>query len=255
MQVFGKWGIELDFDWKAPNFVNNFFGWGNESEFNNEIDEVPGLGLERPIDYYRIRLQQMDYQFKLSRQVGSFSRIKLGPAFQRVEIDDPNTYEARYIRAYAASLDEPLIEVSKSFAGAVAQFDVDHRDHNILTTRGTLLSYRGVFMKGLDSDATDFTNHNASISFYHTFTLPTRVTFALRSGGGMNTGKYELYQAQILDGKTELRGYRKTRFYGDKRFYTNSEVRIRLASFRSYLFPAHFGMNAFYDFGRIWYKG
>jgi hypothetical protein len=50
MQVFGKWGVELDFDLKAPNFVNNFFGWGNETEFDRDIDETPGYGLKRPID-------------------------------------------------------------------------------------------------------------------------------------------------------------------------------------------------------------
>ena len=70
----------------------------------------------------------------------------------------------------------------------------------------------------------------------------------------MNRGAYPFYQAQILDGKTELRGFRKTRFYGDSRFFANFEMRLQLLSFRSYLFPATFGMLGFYDVGRIWYK-
>lgn len=73
-------------------------------------------------------------------------------------------------------------------------------------------------------------------------------------GAGINTGKYEFYQAQILDGKTELRGFRKTRFYGDRKLYFNNEVRIKLTSFQSYLFPAHLGILGFYDVGRVWYK-
>lgn len=73
-------------------------------------------------------------------------------------------------------------------------------------------------------------------------------------GGGINSGNYRFYQAQVLDGKTELRGYRKTRFYGDRKFYANFEVRLRLLNFRSYLFPATLGILGFHDLGRIWYK-
>jgi hypothetical protein len=76
----------------------------------------------------------------------------------------------------------------------------------------------------------------------------------VRAGGGINTGDYEFYNAQILDGRTELRGFRKTRFYGDKKIYFNNEVRIKLGSIQSYLFPAHLGILGFYDIGRVWYK-
>jgi hemolysin activation/secretion protein len=92
------------------------------------------------------------------------------------------------------------------------------------------------------------------ISFYQSFKLPAKVTFAWRIGGGLNSGRYELYQAQILDGKTELRGFRKTRFYGDSKVFSNAEVRLKLASIKTYLFPASVGINAFYDVGRVWYK-
>lgn len=51
-----------------------------------------------------------------------------------------------------------------------------------------------------------------------------------------------------------MRGYRKTRFYGDSRFYNNTEIRLKITSFRSYLFPASLGINGFFDIGRIWYE-
>jgi hemolysin activation/secretion protein len=92
------------------------------------------------------------------------------------------------------------------------------------------------------------------LAIYHSFRPGSRLTFALRAGAGANTGKYEFYQAQVLDGKTELRGFRKTRFYGDRKFYSNFEVRVKLLSFKSYLFPASMGIIAFHDLGRVWYK-
>ena len=63
-----------------------------------------------------------------------------------------------------------------------------------------------------------------------------------------------MYQAQTLDGKTEIRGFRKTRFYGDTKAYFNNEVRVKLGSLRTYLFPATFGLHGFYDVGRVWYE-
>ncbi len=84
--------------------------------------------------------------------------------------------------------------------------------------------------------------------------MPARVVFAARSGGGFNMGRYEFFQAQILSGRTALRGFRKTRFYGDSQFFTNLEMRVKLLSIRSYLFPASMGIVGFHDFGRVWYK-
>jgi hemolysin activation/secretion protein len=52
-----------------------------------------------------------------------------------------------------------------------------------------------------------------------------------------------------------LRGYRKTRFTGDKSFFQNFETRLQLAKFNAYLFPAKLGILGFVDNGRVWAKG
>ena len=109
-------------------------------------------------------------------------------------------------------------------------------------------------MYGLNKDAGNFLSGNTSLSFYHSFRIPSPLVFAVRVGMGRNTGDYEFYQAQVLDGKTEVRGLRKTRFYGDSEFYTNAEIRLKLRSFRTYLFPASAGLLIFHDSGRVWYK-
>ncbi|WP_333820694.1 BamA/TamA family outer membrane protein [Ohtaekwangia sp.] len=252
-QVFGKWGVMLDFDVKAPNFVNNFFGWGNETRFNSAIKDDPHYNLKRSIDYYRLRLEEIDLQALLTHPIGGSGLFKFGPVYQRVEIERPKN-DSRFIVDYANTLTDPLFENTKTFAGLHTGITIDTRDKPMMTTRGIYINQYSTFMKGFESDAGNFTSHNASIAFYQTFRFPAKLTFALRAGGGVNTGNYQLYQAQILDGKTELRGFRKTRFYGDKDFYSNNEVRLKVASFRSYLFPASVGVLGFYDIGRVWYK-
>ncbi len=44
--LVGKWTLGLEGDLKSPNYVNNFFGMGNESLFNNKINDSPGIEVD-----------------------------------------------------------------------------------------------------------------------------------------------------------------------------------------------------------------
>jgi Calcineurin-like phosphoesterase/Haemolysin secretion/activation protein ShlB/FhaC/HecB len=248
--VVGNWNAEIDADIKVPNYVNNFFGWGNESVFDKNINDEPGIEVGRAINYYRVRFQEMRLDLKLSRRLGNVGFFKIGPSFQRLEIEDTDGKDRYVSDEYIPT--HPLIESDRNYLGILTSWGIDKRNNPLLTTRGVYLEQNSRYMNGFDTD--NFTSHNATLSFYQAFKIPTIVTFAFRAGGGFNTGKYEFYQAQVLDGKTEIRGFRKTRFYGDRKLFFNNEVRLKLTSFQSYLFPAHLGILAFYDVGRVWYK-
>ena len=251
--VVGKFSLLIDADLKAPNFINNFFGWGNETKFDREIDEQPDLDLERPIDYYRIRTEELFTQLKLQHRLGSFGFWQMGLIYQRAEIDKP-TRNNRYIAEFGATQPEGFFENIKNFGGAILALGVDQVDNKVNPSRGIRALVQNRLMLGFDKDAANFTATDFTVSLYQSFRKNSRTTFAWRVGGGLNTGTYDVYNAQILDGKTELRGYRKTRFYGDSKIYSNFEARIKIANFRSYLFPASFGIHGFYDTGRVWYE-
>lgn len=250
--VIGKWGIEVNADIKAPNYVNNFFGLGNESVFNRKIDDDPQYNLDRAIDYYRFRFEEMRFELYATRNLGSYGSFKIGPALQRIEVEEPD--EDRYIGEYAASLPYDLYSEYKNYLGASWNFTVNKKNNAQLPSRGIVFNLSGRNMAGTRRGSDNFSAYESSLSIYQSLRAPARVVFAARVGGGLNTGNYEFYQSQILDGKTELRGFRKTRFYGDRKFYTNLEVRIKLFSIRTYLFPASLGVLGFHDFGRVWYK-
>jgi len=95
----------------------------------------------------------------------------------------------------------------------------------------------------------------SDITFYHSFYIPNPLVFSLRTGWGRNYGSYEFYQAQILSGPKELRGFRKSRFLGDRRAYANAEVRYPLVTILTRTLPMTLGFNAFYDTGRVWLDG
>jgi hypothetical protein len=253
-QVFGKWGLEIKGDVKAPNFVNNFFGWGNETEFNNELDDEPSLNLARSIDYYRLRTQQIEAQVMLTRSLGAHGYYKAGLAYQQAEIEQPKENNRFIATEFAPTQAQPFFESTNYFGGAVFQLGVNQVDNAVLPARGVKAEVQSSFLSGFTARSRNFTSHHGFVAFYQSFRLPARLTYAFRVGGGFNTGQYDIYNAQILDGKTELRGYRKTRFYGDSRMYINNELRLKLLSFRSYLFPASLGVNGFFDTGRVWYE-
>jgi hypothetical protein len=252
-EVVGRWDVEINADLKVPNFVNNFFGWGNESVFDQEIDEQPSIRADDAIDYYRYRFEEIRLEAYLSRRIGSIARFRIGPALQRIEIEEPGD-EDRYVYDYAETLPYDLFTEFNSFTGVRWQLQLLKSDNPTVIRRGVRWNINGSSMKGIDEGSQDFNSFESDLSLYYTFQFPGRLTFAVRTGGGINTGRYEFYQAQVLDGKTELRGFRKTRFYGDSKFYTNMEFRLKLSSFHTYMFPVSFGILGFRDIGRVWYK-
>ena len=42
---------------------------------------------------------------------------------------------------------------------------------------------------------------------------------------------------------------------GNTSFYQNTDIRLRIFSFRTYLFPGTVGLLGFHDIGRVWLDG
>ena len=253
-QFAGDWDLHLNADVKAPNYVNNFFGMGNESVFNDEIDDEAGIDIDEEIQYYRYRFNELFFHTAISRKLGGWGSIKVGPALQRVDIEDPEGDRNRYIEEYASTVPGDLFGTYDLYGGLRWEITAGERENTLYPQRGSLLIISGRNYADLSAGDYNFSSYESSLALFHSFRERGRLVFAARAGSGLNVGKYPFYQAQILDGKQEVRGFRKTRFYGDSKLYANVETRLRLLSFRSYLFPASFGILGFYDVGRIWYK-
>src|SRR5690606_34692979 len=115
--VAGTWDLELEADLKSPNYVNNFFGMGNESVFNDEIDDEPGIGVDEAIQYYRYRFRELAFYPTLSSDVAGFVNLRFGPMFQWVRMERPDANDDRFIEAYANTLDYDLFDNYDAFAG------------------------------------------------------------------------------------------------------------------------------------------
>ncbi len=252
--VIGHWDIETDVIFNVPNFVNNFFGMGNESRFNQNIDEV--VNVKRPIDYYRLRFQEIAYEVALFKQLGAFGKIGFTQDFVSWELDQTNDEQRFVTEEFLPSAGSTIQnETTVNYLGGGLRLDVDTRKDLVNPKSGILWQNKINTLYGIDDATDDFHQFNTSLSVYHSFKLPARLTFAARVGYGMNFGDYPFFRAQTLGGRDQIRGYRKTRFYGDEAFYSNIEMRMKLFSFKSYLFPASAGILGFHDVGRVWLSG
>ena len=147
---------------------------------------------------------------------------------------------------YAGHIDRGIMLMAIYFGG-IFSLTIDTRNSQALPDRGvnwvtTLRSLSGTNDFSYDR----VTQLNSDFSVYLKL-IPEWLVLANRTGGGMNLGKkgFEFFQAQYLGSDDNLRGYRKERFAGKSKFYNQTELRLKLANLKTYLFPAAIGVLPF----------
>lgn len=246
-----KTDLLTDVEYKGPNNTTNFFGYGV-----NSVYDKTQTGRFR---FYRIRYDLGDISLQLRHRFSNKVMLSFGPTFQFYSMD--STDKLNKIRnvvknTVAAGLNPATIFDRQSYFGGRATLTVDTRDNAVLPSKGINWVSTFKVLKGLNNDSYDnVTQLNSDFSFYINI-VKDRLTFANRTGGGITGGDlgtdFEFFHAQYLGSDDNLRGYRKERFAGKSKFYNQAELRWRLANFKTYLFPAAFGIVAFVDAGRVW---
>ncbi|MEO6611519.1 MAG: hypothetical protein ABIT05_01795 [Chitinophagaceae bacterium] len=243
----GKTDILTDISYKGPNNTSNFFGYGMNSIYDKTKP--------KKFKYYRIRYDLGDISLLLRRRLSEKIMISLGPTFQFYSLDstDDLNKKRNVVLNTLSGLNYPNVFKKQSYFGVLFNFIVDTRNHRAMPDKGvnwvtTIRSMTGITKYSYEG----VTQLNTDLSFYVNL-IHDRLVFADRIGAGTTTSKkFEFYQAQYLGSDENLRGYRKERFAGKSKFYNQAELRLRLANFHTYLFPASFGIFGFVDFGRVW---
>ncbi len=249
-QFAGQWNLVTEAIINQPFSVSNFFGLGNESRYDFENFDI---------DYYRVRYESAWLKLWLKRQIGDKTSFSFGSVTQRFQLeeeDEQGDFGPRYIYSDQQNQlpNESLIN-QYYYTGASGKISLDDTDHLQNPSRGIRLNAGWETYWGLNENSRSFSRFAADFSFYYSFSFPGRVTIANRTGYANNTGDFEFFNYNQLGGKTNLRGYRRNRFYGETAFYNNTDIRFKIASFRSYLFPGSLGLLAFHDLGRVWIDG
>ncbi|MGI4865131.1 MAG: hypothetical protein ACRYFZ_14505 [Janthinobacterium lividum] len=245
-QVIGHFDLQLRAAVQAPNYVRNFYGLGNATEL---VSDEPTSAA-----YYRVRFRNLAVAALLRRKLSARSTVFGGPVYQGVEVEeqpgrildqnpDPRLHPDKLFEA-------------KQYAGIRLGYELTSLHARAELPQGVAGQAELLAQRPLTASAQPLTQLNASLAVYRSFRFPLRLTLATRFGGTVNfSDNYEFFQAATLGGLSNLRGFGRTRFAGRQSAYNNTEVRLQLAHFRSYLLPATFGLLAFHDVGRVWVPG
>lgn len=245
MRAIGTADVIVRADFKAPVNVTNFFGLGN----NTVRDGAQSL------QYYRARYNIINASAYLSYQLQSWMRVNLGPTFQYFRLDS-NQNKNRFVSNTAVNgLDGATLNDPNHFLGADARVAINSRNNNVIPTRGLALDAGIRQLFGIDGRSTSLTQVNIDMRIFMSLFELDRLVLATRFGWAKNYGKFQFEQAMYLGNTDNLRGYRKQRFAGRSMLYNNTELRIRIANFNTYLFGGTFGVQIFNDIGRVYLDG
>ena len=231
----------------APNNTINFFGLGNETGFDKH---QPG-----GVRYYRTRFSQFDADLQIRKRLGGVFQLAAGPAFEYVQMDSSDNKDRFINQTDLNGLNKATLYEPKSYAGGKATVIIDNRDDKIIPGRGIFWESGFSTYRGLNNASNNFSQLKSDLAFFVSFNTRKTLVIANRVGYGKTYGNYEFFQAQFLGATENLRGYRKFRWAGDEMLFHNIDVRIKLADFRTYLFPGSFGLQLFNDVGRVWLEG
>ncbi|MCU7551696.1 BamA/TamA family outer membrane protein [Chitinophagaceae bacterium LB-8] len=245
-KLLGKYDLIVRADLKAPTNVTNFFGLGNETEYDKS---KPG-----GIDYYRTRYNIGNVSVMMHKQLQSWMHFSLGPAFQYFTLDSLDNQDKLVSTPDAHVGDRSTLYENKYLLGAEARLHIDSRlIGKVIPTRGAVMDFYARPLFGMNGKTNNVVQTQADISIYMSLAPYQRLVLATRIGGGYTFGDFEFPQAQYLSNRDNLRGYRKDRFAGRSMLYNNLELRWKIADFNTYLFPGSIGLLIFNDVGRVWH--
>ncbi len=233
VRAFGPWDGHLRADALADRRFENFYGLGNETELADR-------------DFYRARIGRVTVEPSLAHEPLPFTRVRIGPRFDYMNVEPPGDPHARPARFEADDF------VDKYFIGALAAFDIDGTDTLAATEHGARWLNSLSANVGVRHTDRAFVRLSSEASYFNTLYRPTRITIGVRVGGAVNMGKFEFYQANTLGGQDNLRGFRRTRFAGRTAVFSNLDVRVELVDFNIYLMRGLAGVLGFVDHGRVW---
>jgi hypothetical protein len=234
-QVFGKWNLELNASFKGPEYVFNFYGYGNNTK----------LLFEKP--FYRVRAEQFIVSPGVFRAFGN-QQLAIDVIAEDLEVDNNAD---RFIKQPAAGVDSIIFD-HNTFIGGDIKYSISKKDNDKNPSKGYNFQTSITYEKNITHTDKDFVNISSSFSFYIPFAK--NLVFAHRTGGATNFGDFEFYHANTLGQNENLRGYYRSRFTGKTSFYQNTELRWALANLKGYVFRGKMGLYGFFDDGRVWMK-
>ena len=240
-ELVGKQDLTVRIASLGPKNLSNFFGYGNNSIFEKS---------DKGISYYRNRFDLVDGDIFLQHHFSDSWKFYYGSSSQFYHSALDNN-DGRFFETWHKQDSDENIFGSKFFTGISLGMEYDSRDNRQHAKKGIYWTNRVDGKGELGGEHQKHLFLQSSFAFYHS-TKDERLTVANRTGFSTVFGNPYFFQHAHIGGEQSLRGFNSRRFTGKTAVYNNTELRVKLASYASYLLPGTLGAIGFYDIGRVW---
>lgn len=231
--IIPNWNLETIGYYTSSRFVHNFFGYGNDTEYDK--DEVSK-------DFNRARIRQ----FKLRSGIG-YRSIHFHALFENYKVEESSN---RWVNSN--NINEAIFE-SQNYIGAEADILYENADARDFPTRGLYFKAVLGYKKNIKLDNNQFGYAALKLGFDKKLIASGDLVLGSKAEIRTNFGDdYLFYHAQTIGGDTGLRGYRNDRFAGKSSFYQSTDLKWRVKEFVTALTPITIGVYGGFDYGRVW---
>ncbi len=230
--------LEVKAQFTSPNFTQNFFGFGNETE---NLDDDLGL------DYNRVKLRTLAVAPSLVWRGPLGSKLRLGGSFEDIEVEES---EGRFVNEFYVANGE---ENTQQFVGVEGEYSYANTDNEAYPTMGMAFSLVSGYKANISESDNTFGYVIPKIAFDHRISSNGQLVLATEFKGHFNIGNgYEFYQGATLGASNGLRGFRFQRFTGKTAYYQKTDLRLSFRKRRTNILPVTPGIFAGFDYGRVW---
>lgn len=239
--IFHNWNLGLDARVTSENFATNFFGIGNETQYNEDAVDM---------DFNRVKIKQWHFQPSLIYKTSGNVSAHVAARIESHEVANINN---GFAQTYFNANDD--VFENQIYAGAEVGVEFNNKKGLLsLPKRGIALGILAGYKQTLDSEFDNkFTYVKPTVSFIYPLHESGLATLATKAQANFIFGdNYEFYHAATLGGNTSLRGYRNERFLGKTSFFQTTDLRLCLIEQETGFIPLRIGVTGGYDLGRVW---
>jgi hypothetical protein len=234
--LFPKVNLEIGGYFTNDSFANNFFGFGNETMYDQDATEL---------EFNRARMQQIKANVSF---VGKYLRVDgLFESF-RVEEDATRLF-------IPVNVNSEVFE-SQNYAGAQAMFEYKNQNAQDFPTKARYLGVTVGAKANIAESTNSFAYASAKIGWQEKLipsgNLVLSTTAEVKTNFGDYGSDYYFYHAPSIGGTNGLRGFRNERFAGETYFYQSSDLKLRVARIVTAALPITIGTYGGFDYGRVW---
>ncbi len=231
--IIPNWNLEVLGYYTSDKFTNNYFGYGNDTEYDEDA-----VGR----DFNRARMQQVSFRTGIALRT-----IKLHALFENFKVDrDPTRFFT------PTNVSENVFD-NQNYVGGEASLEYFNMDARDFPTRGLYFDLNLGYKTNLKLEDNSFGYVNFGLGFDRKLVTSGNLVLGSKARINANLGdNFFFYHAPSIGGNNGLRGYRNERFTGKTSFFHSSDLKLRLKKFVTAVTPVTVGIYGGFDYGRVW---